>query len=77
MRSRSKAKKGVMKMNIVEIGMLTVLFLMSLYSCFDHIFVPKINKRLNKLEKQVKEISESLKCGGVPNGNDNKRGQDN
>jgi hypothetical protein len=64
-------------MNIVEIGMLAVLTLMSLYSCLDHIFVPKINKRLDRLEKEVKDLSAGLKRGGVTNANDNKRGHNN
>lgn len=35
---------------------LTVIVLISFYSCLDHIFVPRINKRLDDLEKQINEL---------------------
>lgn len=37
---------------------LTVIVLISFYSCLDHIFVPRINKRLDNLEKQINEIAQ-------------------
>ena len=65
-------------METIEIGILVVLLLMSLYSCLDHIFVPHIYQRMKRLEKRIEKIEDNdLSFNCIDNTDNNERGKDN
>ena len=49
-------------MTAIEIGILVVLLLLSLYSCLDHILVPLINRRISELDKRVRDLENEWSC---------------